>query len=304
MNVTLDQLKAFERIVRLGTFHAAALDLHLTQPSVSTRIKELEAALNVQLFIRNGPRISMTAEGHALIEYADRMLGTAGELVERFKTRDPLKGLLRLGLNESFALISLLDLMRRLEQYYPAIRTSIFVGDTGTVSQMLNEQKLDIAIVSNPSVEAHVTQQYLGENHFGWFAHSSFAMKREVFSPADLSPLHLIISPPTARLHATATDWFAGAKVTPVRMSTCNSLWVTVQSVVQGLGVALLPVRVMQAEVDAHRAKRLPVKPEIEPHKVSICYQTSEFGPGIKTLVDLIHELIVHHKLFLSEAAS
>ena len=81
MNVTLDQLKAFERIVRLGTFHAAAVDLHLTQPSVSTRIKELESALNVQLFVRNGPRISMTAEGHALIEYADRMLGTAGEIV-------------------------------------------------------------------------------------------------------------------------------------------------------------------------------------------------------------------------------
>jgi len=298
MNVTLDQLKAFERIVRLGTFHAAALDLHLTQPSVSTRIKELESALNVKLFVRNGPRISMTAEGHALIEYADRMLGAAGELLERFKTRDPLKGVLRLGLNESFALISVPDLMKRLEQYYPALRISVFVGDTGTVSHMLNEQKLDIAIVSEPSVESHVTQQYLGKNHFGWFAHAGFAMTRELYSPADLSLLHLFISPPTARLHATATNWFADAKVTPVRISTCNSLWVTVQAVVQGLGVGLLPLRVMQAEVDASRAKRLPVKPDIEPHKVSICYQTSEFGPGLKTLVDLIRELIDHHKLF------
>jgi len=92
MYVTLGQLRAFERIVRLGSFHAAALELKLSQPSVSQRIRELEAALNTPLFVRRGPRVSLTAEGHALIEYADRMLATAGELVERFRTRDPLKG--------------------------------------------------------------------------------------------------------------------------------------------------------------------------------------------------------------------
>ena len=73
MNVTLSQLKTFERIVRLGSFHAAARELRLTQPSVSQRIRELETMLRTRLFIRRGPRISLTAEGHALIEYADRL---------------------------------------------------------------------------------------------------------------------------------------------------------------------------------------------------------------------------------------
>ena len=138
MNVTLSQLKAFERIVRLGSFHAAARELRLSQPSVSQRIRELEAALATPLFIRRGPRISLTAEGHALMEYADRLLGTAGEMIERFRTRDPLKGMLRLGLNESFALICLPELLRRLEQRYPGIKTSVFVGDTGLVSRRLD----------------------------------------------------------------------------------------------------------------------------------------------------------------------
>ena len=64
---TLGQLRAFERIVRLGSFHAAALELKLSQPSVSQRIRELEAALQTPLFVRRGPRISLTAEGHALV---------------------------------------------------------------------------------------------------------------------------------------------------------------------------------------------------------------------------------------------
>src|SRR3989441_10652441 len=186
MHVTLSQLRTFERIVRLGTFHAAARELRLTQPSVSQRIRELETVLKTPLFIRRGPRISLTAEGHALIEYADRLLGAAGEMVERFSTRDPLKGMLRLGLNESFALICLPDLLRRLEQRYPGIKTSVFVGDTGLVSQKLNEQELDIAIGSNPAAGPHARKEPTGKNNLDWSASSEFELWRELLSPLDL----------------------------------------------------------------------------------------------------------------------
>ena len=116
MTVTLAQIRAFERIARLGSFHAAAKHVGITQPSISKRIKDLEEILEVELFTRNGPRIALTAEGHALLEYADRILETADDVVVRFKRRDPLVGLLRIGVNESFGLICLTDLMRRLAE--------------------------------------------------------------------------------------------------------------------------------------------------------------------------------------------
>ncbi|MEO6749334.1 MAG: LysR family transcriptional regulator [Casimicrobiaceae bacterium] len=299
MKVTLSQLKAFERIVRLGSFHAAARELGLTQPSVSQRIRELEAALNTPLFVRRGPRVSLTAEGHALVEYADRMLGTAGELVERFRTRDPLKGMLRLGLNESFALICLPDLLHRLEQRYPAIRTSVFVGDTGLVSQLLNKRELDIAVVSEPDVGAHVKLEPIGRNTLGWYARADIKLARGVHSPADLCQFHLVVSPPSAQLHATAGRWFAQAGVAPQRVSTCNSLSATILTIRQGTAVGLVPVRVMQDEVERHSVRRIRVAPELPAHRVSICYQISEFGPGLKVLVDLTRELVAQHKLFV-----
>jgi len=227
MHVTLGQLRAFERIVRLGSFHAAALELKLSQPSVSQRIRELEGALQTPLFVRRGPRIGLTAEGHALVEYADRMLTTAGELVERFRTRDPLKGTLRLGVNETFAFICLPDLLKRMEQQYPAIRTSVFVGDTGIVSARLNDQALDIAVVSEPTVAPHVSQEPLGSNAFGWFASTSLTLPRRTFTPADLEHYQLLVPPPPARLHATVAKWFAEASVKPRRISTCNSIHAT-----------------------------------------------------------------------------
>ncbi len=298
MNVTLAQLRTFERIVRLGSFRIAANHLGLTQPSVSQRIRELEGALGTALFVRRGPRLSLTAEGHALLDYADRILETASEIVDRFRSRDPLKGLLRLGLSESFALICLTDLMRRLEQRYPDLKTSVHVGDTGTVSGLLNERKLDIAVVSEPSLEPHVHARPIGTNELAWFASAKLGLAQAVRSPADLCRHHLIISPPSARLHATAMRWFTDAGATPTRVSTCNSLSVTIASIVEGLAIGLVPIRVMQNEISRKKAKQLPILPAVPGHRVSLCYQASEFGSSLVAILELMHELIAHHKLF------
>ena len=299
MNVTLSQLRAFERIVRLGSFHAAARDLHLSQPSVSQRIRELESVLQAPLFLRRGPRIDLTAEGHALVEYADRMLGAAGEMEQRFRTCDPLKGMLRLGLNESFALLCLPELLRRLEQRYPAIRTSVSVGDTGMVSRMLDARELDIAVVSEPNVAEHVRQEPLGKNEFGWFTSATFELPRRVLTPAELGHYHLIVPPSPARLHSTVTKWFADAGARPARVSTCNSISATMLTVLHGTAIGVVPVRVMQAELAKRTVRLVRVLPKVPPHRVSICYQISEFGPGIKALVDLTRELVAHYKLFV-----
>ena len=298
MHVTLGQLRAFERIVRLGSFHAAALELKLSQPSVSQRIRELESALQTPLFVRRGPRVSLTAEGHALIEYADRMLATAGELIERFHTRDPLKGTLRLGVNETFAFICLPELLERMEQRYPAIRTSVFVGDTGVVSARLNDQALDIAVVSEPTVAPHVSQEALGVNAFGWFASTSIALPRRTLTPADLEQYQLLVPPPSARLHATVMKWFADAHVKPRRISTCNSIHATAETVAQGAAIGIVPVRIMHPAVEKRGVRQLKLNPPLPGHHVAICYQIREFGPGLKVLVDLIRELVAKHKLF------
>src|SRR5258706_4465229 len=227
MTVPLAQIRAFERIARLGSFHAAAKHVGITQPSISKRIKDLEDILEVELFTRNGPSIALTAEGHALLEYADRILETADDVVVRFKRRDPLVGLLRIGVNESFGLICLTDLMRRLEQQCPRLKTSVIVGDTGMVSGLINDHQLDLAVISEPGVASHVRHVPIGRNELAWIASSEMELPSGTLTPAQLAAHHLIVSPQTARLHKTMTNWFSQGGATPDRVSTCNSLSVT-----------------------------------------------------------------------------
>jgi DNA-binding transcriptional LysR family regulator len=299
MRLTLAQLAAFERIVRLGSFHAAAQHIGLTQPSISQRIHELEDILGAQLFVRRGPKISVTAEGTALIAYADRMLQTAQELSDRFRTRNPLMGLLRLGLTETFALVCLPELLRRLESRYPSVKTSVQVGDSAALSRLFSEQQLDVAVMSEPDVADNIRREPLGANELSWYVNSNSNIPLGTLAPADLCGHHLIIPPHPARIYTTAMRWFSQAGVVPQRLSMCNSLSVTIPTIVSGLAVGLIPVRVMADRIAHGEVRRLNVSPTMNGHKVFICYPASDLSAGLQEVIQLIRELVVQYRLFV-----
>jgi DNA-binding transcriptional LysR family regulator len=298
MNVTLNQLRAFERIVRLGSFHRAAQDLHLTQPSVSQRIRELESALGTPLFMRVGPRITPTAEAHALLSYADRMLEMAGEMSERFRSRDPLRGTLRIGVSENFAMVCLTEMFRRLEQRYPAITASVFIGDSGQLSQRLNQRELDIAIVAEPAVAEHVEQVNVGVSRVAWFASADYPLPRGPVTAQQLAQHHLMIAPPSARQHATVTRWFAQAQAQPARVSTCNNAAITRLAILGGTAIGLMAARIMQPDLETGAVKMVAVRPPRAAHRMALCYQRSEAGPALQAFIALMRELIAQFHVF------
>ncbi len=298
INVTLSQLAAFERVVRLGGFHAAAHDLGLTQPAISQRIRDLEENLGVKLFVRKGRRASISADGTALLTYADQLLRTANEMTLRLRTHDPLKGVLRLGLSETFALVCLTTLLERLERQYPALKTSLHIGDTNATSELLNQRTLDLAVISEPRVDDHVRREPVGTNQHGWFASASRGLHRTPLSPSELCAHHLIVTPPPARLHTTVGRWFDQAGVAPQRLSMCNSLSVTMLTIIQGLGNGLVPERVMQDSVARGEVAQLTVPPLVPAHQVWICYQVEELGPGLRQVVEIIREIVTAERLF------
>jgi DNA-binding transcriptional LysR family regulator len=82
MHIDLEQLMTFERIVREGSFSAAAWALDIPQPTVSVRIKTLEAALGGKLFLRQGRKITLTDLGETFLPYAQRAIAVLSEGVE------------------------------------------------------------------------------------------------------------------------------------------------------------------------------------------------------------------------------
>src|ERR1700724_2116124 len=111
MRASLLQIEAFYWAARFGSFHAAARHLHFTQPAISARIKELESVLDLKLFERRQRKVELTAGGRNVLIYAEKVLNAGQELESVGASRAPLRGLLRLGANESSALGCLPDIL-------------------------------------------------------------------------------------------------------------------------------------------------------------------------------------------------
>src|SRR5262245_8721976 len=142
MRFTLPQLEAFYWVARLGTFQAAARHLHVSQPTVSVRIRELEKALGVALFERDQRYARLTVEGSGLVGYAEQTLGLALQ-IERIGTlRSSARVLLRLGAPEMFAMAGLPDLINLLMQLHPELKLEVTVANSLELSAMLIERRL------------------------------------------------------------------------------------------------------------------------------------------------------------------
>lgn len=300
MALTLAQVRTFRCIVRRGTFAAAARELGVTQPSVSQRIRELESALEARLFVRQGPRIRLTPHGEALVPLADRLLECAQDVVDHLRDRDPLRGLLRLGVTDSFALVALPDLLRRLAEHHPRLKTSVRVGDAATTLQLLDECEIDIAVGPLSHAGPHVHREHLGRNVLAWFCAPTFGLGPGVITPQELATHHLMCAGQTSRLYETAMGWFADSDVEPERVSTCNSLEVTMRAVLAGLAIGLLPVGVMRAQLLQGSVRRLTVTPSFPSLEFSIGYQAAQSSPSVvKAVVDFSREVCAEHELYL-----
>ncbi|MFX7922691.1 LysR family transcriptional regulator, partial [Acinetobacter baumannii] len=75
----LASLEIFRTVVREGGVTRAAQQLHRVQSNVTTRIRQLETSLGVQLFVREGKRMVLTPAGQTLLTYADDILRLAAE---------------------------------------------------------------------------------------------------------------------------------------------------------------------------------------------------------------------------------
>ena len=135
----LVDLHVFRTVVRAGGITRAAEQLHRVQSNVTTRIRQLEEDLAVQLFIREGKRMHVSPAGRTLLGYADRLLDLAREAREAVHQEHP-SGLLRLGAMESTAAVRLPGPLSEYHRRYPAVTLELRTGNPGqNISKIFGE---------------------------------------------------------------------------------------------------------------------------------------------------------------------
>ena len=144
-------LRYFLEIAREGNMTRAAERLHVTQPTLSKQMKELEQELGKKLFRRGRTSVSLTDEGMLLRKRAEDLLAMADKIESEFRSLDEITGGdIYIGCAESYLIKYLAFAVRRLNEKYVNIHYHITSGDTEQVTESLDRGLLDFAFIVEP----------------------------------------------------------------------------------------------------------------------------------------------------------
>ncbi|WP_035584890.1 LysR family transcriptional regulator [Halomonas sp. TG39a] len=147
-------LRAFVAVARTGSVSRAAEQLHLTQPAISLKLKQLQANLGLTLFSRRPQGLALTADGHALLPAAEKALASAQAFEQTAGTlHSTLRGKLSIGTIVDPEFLRLGAFLSRLMARAPQLETELHHGMSGSVLNRIEQGNLDVGFYLAPPGE-------------------------------------------------------------------------------------------------------------------------------------------------------
>jgi DNA-binding transcriptional LysR family regulator len=249
----LAQVEAFLEVARLGNVSRAAEALYVTQPTLTARLKNLEAELGEELFLRTGRGLRLTEAGRAFLPHAERALRALreGEVAVTELQRGEA-GSLVVGAAPAVSTYVLPRLLRSFLAVAPGVRLAVRTGHSEEVLAMVLADDVHVGLVralhhppelaSIPVYEDHLVLVVPPEHRFTGGA----GIRLE-----DLDTEPLVLFDRTSSYHELTNALFREAGVLPSTVMELDNIEAAKQMVAHGLGVALLPHIAVTAEVAA-----------------------------------------------------
>ena len=145
-------LRYFLAVAREGNITAAANFLHLTQPTLSRQIKDLEEELGQQLLIRKSHRVTLTPEGMLLRKRAEEIISMVDKTEAEFSSMEgTISGDIYIGGGETQAIRDIAEIIRDLRVSCPGVHCHLYSGNEEEVTERLDKGLLDFGILIQPA---------------------------------------------------------------------------------------------------------------------------------------------------------
>jgi DNA-binding transcriptional LysR family regulator len=151
MPMTLNQLRAFLAVNRLGSFSAAAAELGMTQPSISELVRRLEEEYRLKLFVRGSRRLGTTPAGHDLLPFAEQAVQAADQADRTLRSVASLTGGVAIfGLLRNANYYFLSQLVETFHLRHPDVRLRIIGLNSVEVADAVSSGDLEAGLVVLP----------------------------------------------------------------------------------------------------------------------------------------------------------
>lgn len=246
-NMDLESLAIFKAVVDFGGVSKAAAHLNRVQSNITTRVKNLEERLGVQLFQRQGGKMLLSSEGKLLLAYAERLLRLSDEAESALRSGTP-RGALRVGTMESTAAARLPPLLSRYHRNFPEVQIELQTGTSGALLGKVRNFEIEAAFVAEPFAPNELDMQPAFLEELVLIGpRNTFPIR----APKDVQNRTLIVFSAGCTYRRILEEWLGAGATMPERVLELGSYHAIVACVAAGSGIAIMPRSVLDV-VKAH----------------------------------------------------
>lgn len=237
----------------------ASRSIHMTQPSVSLAIKEIEKYYGVLLFDRIGNRLRITEAGRQFRDYAMHIYDLFDDMEKSMKNWDSV-GLLRVGASMTIGTLFLPEYVKAFREENPGTQVRATVASSEHLETKILNNELDLALIEGiPGSSAIISEAYMDDSLTIICPKDSSFKNSESMEISDFLTQDLLLREPgsgTRELFDRATK-NAGFTVTPAWESTSTTA--LINAVINGLGISVLPQRLAEYALKSGLVKEISV---------------------------------------------
>lgn len=238
-------LKYFLAVAREGSITGAANSLHLTQPTLTRQLQDLEKELKQQLFIRGKHKVTLTPEGMILRKRAQEIVDMVEKTEAEFQSiSDTISGDIYIGCGETDSMKYIAEIIKDIQGDYPDIKFHIQSGNAEDVTEKLDKGLLDFGILIQPVDLSKYDHLTLPEKDI-WgvvMRKDSPLAQQKYVTLEDLKGLPLLNSRQAMRKTSGKNEfieWFKGEYENLNTVATFNLVYNAAVMVKKGVGYAI-----------------------------------------------------------------
>lgn len=266
-NMELRVLRYFLTVAREESITGAAKALHVTQPTLSKQLMDLEKQLGQTLLIRGSRKITLTAEGLLLQKRAQDILDLVDKTKAELSQTDQLiSGNIFIGGGETQAMRLIAKATKKLQEEYPQISIHLFSGNSDDVTERLDNGLLDFGIIIEPAdIKKYNYLRLPATDVWGLLLRTDSPLaKKQMIQPKDMWNIPLLCSKQSL-VRNEISGWLRDDYEKLNIVATYNLLYNASLMVEEGVGYALCLDRLVNTTCTSNLCFR-PLKPKLEAH--------------------------------------
>ena len=288
-------LRYFLTVAREGSITGAANSLHLTQPTLSRQLQDLEKELGQTLLIRGKHKITLTPEGMILRKRAEEIVDMVEKTEAEFNSiSDVIGGDIYIGSGETDSMKYIARVMKDIQQEYPNVKFHVYSGNAEDVIEKLDKGLLDFGVLIQPIDLSKYDNITLPEKDL-WgvlMLKSSPLAKKEFVTLEDLASVPILASRQMSKKYSAESgflDWFGDAFEHLNIAVTYNLVYNAAIMVKAGVGYAVTLDKLVNTTGDSDLCFR-PLKPKLESGLDIVWKKYQVFSPAAKLFLDKLSE--------------